>query len=128
MSRRFLKFLTLAVVWIVVGMNTAPEVSAQASEDYVKEHYTKTEHRIKMRDGVELHTVVYTPKEPGNYPILMQRTPYSAGPYGDGTAKSSLGPSKTLMDDKYIFVYQDVRGRWMSGGLYDNMRPTVPYR
>jgi hypothetical protein len=88
--------------------------------------YDKKEYDIPMRDGVFLHTVVYSPKKISEaYPILMQRTPYSAGPYGEGNSKSKLGPSQFLMDDGYIFVYQDVRGRWMSEGSYDNMRPTL---
>ncbi|EON79465.1 Glutaryl-7-ACA acylase [Lunatimonas lonarensis] len=82
-----------------------------------------------MRDGVHLHTVVYTPKDKSKaYPILMQRTPYSAGPYGEGNFRTSIAPSPYLMEDGYIVVYQDVRGRWMSEGAYDNMRPTLPVR
>ncbi|EIM75804.1 hydrolase [Nitritalea halalkaliphila LW7] len=42
--------------------------------------------------------------------------------------KTSLGPSETMMKEGYIFAYQDVRGRWMSEGTYDNMRPTRPDR
>ncbi|WP_460519442.1 CocE/NonD family hydrolase [Cyclobacterium sediminis] len=88
--------------------------------------YDKTEYDIPMRDGVHLHTIVYSPKDLSEpYPILMQRTPYSVGPYGSGNRKSKLGPSQFLMNDGYIFVYQDVRGRWMSEGSYDNMRPTL---
>jgi uncharacterized protein len=100
-----------------------------AQGKYVEENYTKAEYKIKMRDGVHLHTVVYSPKDQSKkYPILMQRTPYSSGPYGEGKLKTALGPSNKLMEDGYIFVYQDVRGRWMSEGEYDNMRPTVPFR
>ncbi|EPR67794.1 Glutaryl-7-ACA acylase [Cyclobacterium qasimii M12-11B] len=95
----------------------------------VKALYEKAEYDIPMRDGVNLHTVVYSPKDKSKpYPILMQRTPYSAGPYGSGKMKNKLGPSQFLMEDGYIFVYQDVRGRWMSEGLYDNMRPTLTER
>ena len=88
--------------------------------------YDKAAYDIPMRDGVHLHTIVYSPKDLSQpYPILMQRTPYSAGPYGPGNMKNKLGPSQFLMNDGYIFVYQDVRGRWMSEGSYDNMRPTL---
>ncbi len=58
----------------------------------------------------------------------MQRTPYSAGPYGEGSFRPTIGPSPSLMEDGYIIVYQDVRGRWMSEGQYDNMRPTLSTR
>ncbi|MEM1327269.1 MAG: CocE/NonD family hydrolase [Bacteroidota bacterium] len=79
-----------------------------------------------MRDGVKLHTTVYTPKDQSKaYPMLMKRTPYSCRPYGEGNFPSRLGPNKYLMQDGYIFVYQDVRGRWNSEGDYDNMRPII---
>jgi predicted acyl esterase len=51
----------------------------------------------------------------------MQRTPYSCAPYGPDQFKKSISPSETMMEEGYIVVYQDVRGRWMSDGLYDNM-------
>lgn len=88
--------------------------------------YEKKEVYIPMRDGVKLFTTIYTPKEKNKkYPFLMTRTPYSVAPYGPDTMRASLGPSKYLMQDGYIFVYQDVRGRWMSEGRYDNMRPQL---
>ncbi len=96
-----------------------------------KDHYTKQEVYIPMRDGIKLFTQIYTPKEasPGNtYPIIMQRTCYSVRPYGADTMKNTIGPNETMMKDKYIVVYQDVRGRWMSEGTFDNMRPIVPVR
>merc|ERR1711879_278996 len=80
-----------------------------------------------MRDGIHLFTAVYVPKDKSQkYPIMLQRTPYSVAPYGEDKYKRSVGPSKYMMEDGYIFVYQDVRGRWMSEGSYDNMRPHVP--
>jgi len=90
----------------------------------VKEHYTKKEVYIPMRDGKRLYTVIYIPKEDGQtYPFLMERTPYSAGPYGDSTLRGSLGPNSNLMREKYIFVYQDVRGRYLSEGAFEEMTP-----
>ena len=62
---------------------------------YVKAHYEKYEHRIPMRDGVKLHTVVYRPRDSSKtYPILLTRTPYRAGPYGEGQYRDTLGPSR----------------------------------
>ena len=50
----------------------------------VKANYNKQEVDIKMRDGLKLHTTIYTPKDTSiSYPILMQRTPYSSRPYGE---------------------------------------------
>ena len=95
--------------------------------NYVAENYTKKEVHIKMRDGAELFTAIYSPKDISKkYPIIMQRTPYSSGPYGEGQMKRSISPSETMMKEGYIVVYQDVRGRFMSDGLYDNMRAFIP--
>jgi putative CocE/NonD family hydrolase len=77
-----------------------------------------------MRDGRRLYTVIYAPKDTGGpYPFLMMRTPYSAGPYGDSVYRPSLGPNRALQAEKYIFVYQDVRGRYMSEGDFEEMTP-----
>ncbi len=92
--------------------------------DSVRAHYTKQEFYIPMRDGVRLFTAVYSPKERSTtYPIMLSRTPYSVSPYGADQYKSSLGPSLLFADEGYIFVYQDVRGRWMSEGTFEDMRP-----
>ncbi|MGY6522799.1 MAG: CocE/NonD family hydrolase [Mongoliitalea sp.] len=122
-----MKLLKSLLIICFIGLSQWT-VQAQQS-NYVEENYTKQEFQIPMRDGVKLHTVVYSPKDASkNYPIMMSRTPYNSGPYGEGNLKRSLGPSEKLMKDGYIFVYQDVRGRWMSEGTYDNMRPTLPER
>ena len=80
-----------------------------------------------MRDGTRLFTAIYTPKDANaenEYPILMKRTCYSVRPYGgDKFATTRLGPSETLIKEGYIFVHQDVRGRWMSEGEWTNMTP-----
>jgi hypothetical protein len=92
----------------------------------VKAAYTKYEFRIPMRDGIKLYTTVYVPKDDSQtYPILLSRTPYSAGPYGIANYKHNLGPSPLLAKAGYIFAYQDVRGRWMSEGTFVNMRPQL---
>lgn len=78
-----------------------------------------------MRDGAELFTVVYTPKDTSKkYPVLMNRTCYNASKYTD--YQYSGYPSKYLVEDGYILVFQDVRGRYMSDGTFDNMRPNIP--
>lgn len=98
-----------------------------AQDNYVKENYDKSELRIEMRDGIFLHTTVYAPKNTSStYPILLKRTPYSCSPYGIDQFPSNVGPNEFMMNDKYIFVYQDVRGRWNSEGVFDNMRAYIP--
>ena len=111
----------------------APAMSKAQEElaKYIKDNYDKTEIMIPMRDGVKLFTSVYTPKKKGDkYPILMNRTPYSVAPYGkdkDGKDqfKGSLGPDELFAREGYIFVYQDVRGRWKSEGKFVDVRPEI---
>ena len=94
-------------------------------QNYVEANYDKSEYQIKMRDGIKLFTIVYTPKDQAEkYPILMQRTPYSINPYGD-RMRGRLSANDRLEKDKYIFVFQDVRGKYMSEGDFVDMRPVL---
>jgi putative CocE/NonD family hydrolase len=129
-----LPLLCFAAVIAVFGLSTLSAQQQQADapqESFVKAHYTKYEYRIPMRDGKRLFTAVYVPKQsafPGDvgpYPFLMDRTPYSVGPYGEDQYPAHLGPSEELEKGGYIFVYQDVRGRWMSEGEFVEMRPHI---
>lgn len=101
------------------------------SQEDTKTTYDKKEVYIEMRDGTKLFTAIYTPKDISKdkkYPILMQRTCYSVAPYGEANFKRSLGPNAFLQKDKYIYVYQDVRGRYMSEGVFTNMTPQVTHK
>jgi putative CocE/NonD family hydrolase len=112
-------------VTLCTGFLLTCGVSAQGLEQ-VRSHYTKYEYRIPMRDGKKLFTAVYAPKDQEQrYPILLTRTPYSVRPYGVDQYRSDLGPSPLFAKEGYIFVYQDVRGRWMSEGEFVNMRPQI---
>lgn len=87
-------------------------------------NYLKSEYRIPMRDGVRLFTQVYAPRDnSAKWPILLNRTPYSVEPYGPEKYRKALGPSVRLAADKFIFVYQDVRGRYMSEGEFIDVPP-----
>jgi putative CocE/NonD family hydrolase len=92
----------------------------------VRESYSRQDFQIPMRDGVKLYTIVYAPKDQSQkYPLLMMRTPYSIGPYDKKLYRFSLGPNRLFAPEGYIFVYQDVRGCFMSEGEFDNMRPII---
>ena len=110
---------------LLVSAAVAQRPAANTSDaTYVKENYTKIEYMVPMRDGKKLFTQVYAPKDQSKtYPIMMDRTPYSIAPYGPEQYKSALGPSSLFLRDGYIFVYQDVRGRWMSEGMFEEMTP-----
>ena len=118
-----------AILILLLSISTiACEKTTQDTEvNYVLENYDKTETIITMRDGVKLFTTIYSPKDKSTtYPILMQRTPYSIRPYGADKFRKNIAPNKHLMEEGNIVVYQDVRGRWMSEGTYDNMRAYIP--
>ena len=100
-------------------------VAAAACAQPVSTLYDKTEYRIAMRDSVRLHTSVFTPKAPGKAPIIIFRTPYGTGPYGEGQFPGSFekGYMRSYVDRGYIIVQQDVRGRYMSEGEFMHVRP-----
>ncbi len=94
-------------------------------EDFdVRAHYQKFEFRVPMRDGKRLFTAVYAPRNTAaRYPILLTRTPYGVEPYGPDKYRKRLGPSRKFDEDGFIFVFQDVRGRYMSEGAWIEMTP-----
>jgi hypothetical protein len=109
---------------LLLAGGAAPTQEAAAPASAVRDHYTKREVRVPMRDGVKLFTAIYTPRDTSRtYPILLQRTPYSVYPYGAEAFPEQLGPSAAFQREGFIFVYQDVRGRMMSEGEFVNMRP-----
>ena len=115
-------FLTVRRVFFLVA--ALPLWCEAQTGNFVKDNYSKQEVYIPMRDGKRLYTVIYSPRDESHpYPFLMERTPYSAGPYGDSVYRGSLGPNPVLSKEKYIFVYQDVRGRYMSEGDFEEMTP-----
>jgi uncharacterized protein len=101
-------------------------ILADERSDAVRKNYTKFEYKIPMRDGVHLFTSVYVPNDldpSKKFPILLLRTPYSCSPYGLDKYRSTIGPSPEFEKSGYVFAFQDVRGRYMSEGEFDNMRP-----
>ena len=100
----------------------APTPGAQAFDP--REHYDKAEYMVPMRDGVELYTIVYAPKDTSRrYPIMLFRTPYSIRPYEPDAYRRPLGPTEQFDRDGYIFVYQDARGTYRSEGEFQVIRP-----
>jgi uncharacterized protein len=125
-SRIYVLCLLIAALSIAAGRSLSTSRAQQPAFD-VKAHYTKSEQMIPMRDGIKLFTVIYAPKDSSQkYPIMLNRTPYSAGPYGNDAYKPGIGPSVDMAQEGYIFVYQDVRGRWMSEGEFIDARPYNP--
>ena len=91
---------------------------------WIANNYYKIERSIPMRDGVKLFTSIYLPKDSSEkHPILLNRTPYSVAPYGEKFRPLWKSYYREYFKEKYIMVFQDVRGRWMSEGVFEDVRP-----
>lgn len=115
------KLVTFTFLLLAMG------ASAQYSLDsaFIRENYTKIERMVPMRDGVKLFTAIYVPKDRSEkHPILMTRTPYSCAPYGETNYRPYWNTYHRLyFRENYIIVQQDVRGRFMSEGVFEDIRP-----
>ncbi len=131
--RKIIVLLPLALCFITAqDPQPVPAPQALLALTAIRENYSKFEYRIPMRDGVKLFTSVYIPKDvftdQKTYPIMMTRTPYNVRPYGADQYRDNLGPSVLFAREKFIFVYQDVRGRFMSEGDFTILRPHKPIK
>src|SRR6476620_12584035 len=118
----------LVIVLILASVSAARAQTPENSlESYIRLHYIKQEHQIPMRDGVKLFTSVFVPRDSSQkYPLLIKRTPYSVAPYGEDKYPATLGPSDHTMKAGYVFINQDVRGRFMSEGEFVEVTPHRP--
>ncbi|HVG26019.1 MAG TPA: CocE/NonD family hydrolase [Acidobacteriaceae bacterium] len=101
---------------------------AELLKDYDGPKYVRSEVMIPVRDGVTLHTIILRPegseKSGPPLPFLLSRTPYGVA----GSSPESVEASKSeLAASGYIFVFQDIRGRYTSGGQFVMNRPIVAH-
>jgi putative CocE/NonD family hydrolase len=121
-----MKISFLCCLLLVTSILSNAQNTAVQDTSWIRNNYKKTEQYITMRDGIKLFTAIYAPTDSSQtYPILMHRTPYSVRPYGSNNYRRSLGPNGYLMREKYIFVYQDARGRYKSEGNFREMTPAI---
>lgn len=108
---------------LVLLLLCAPTLHAQQPQTFPDPPagFDKTEHQVRMRDGARLYTIIYTPKEMREpLPFMFLRTPYGVS---DWAYRAVARPLKTLANDGYIFVFQDIRGRYKSEGKFVMDRP-----
>jgi uncharacterized protein len=125
--RRFY-LLFCALMALAAGVHAQKKAPSEFELDsaFIRDNFNKREVMIPMRDGAKLFTAIYTPKNTKEkYPILLNRTPYSCAPYGEKNYKQAFA-NMFLARAGYIFVYQDVRGRYMSEGDFMDVRPFNP--
>ncbi len=123
-------FLYMKHIWLILtGLLSAFCLFAQspaADSAFIRDNFDKREVMIPMRDGIQLFTAIYTPKDHSKkYPILIKRTPYSCSPYGADTYSTTF-QNMNLAHTGYIFVVQDVRGKYLSEGEFVDVRPFNP--
>lgn len=133
-SRFFLKILDADATFVrdaqgkVIGLLwrqdanhlTAKRISDQPAIQRLTA-FDRREEMIRMRDGVRLHTLIFTPKDQTELlPIIFSRTPYGVG---ESQSDSINRRFKELVEDGYIFVLQDIRGRYGSEGQFMMNRP-----
>lgn len=112
---------------IVFGRN--PVAASPGSSEVLKQKYDKQEVYIEMRDGIKLFTSIYTPKNTSvPHPVLMNRTPYNIEPGGEDQFNFFLQVYTRYIEDEYIMVFQDVRGKFMSEGQFEDIRPVIPVK
>jgi hypothetical protein len=129
MLRRFRRadFLAAVTAALIALPGAAGAQDADQLASYIRLHYEKHEHLVPMRDGVKLFTSVYVPRDATRtYPLLIKRTPYSVAPYGPDKYAATLGPSESFVKAGYIFINQDVRGRFQSEGEFVQVTPHIP--
>lgn len=97
-------------------------------QQWLEDNYTKREVMIPMRDGIKLYTSIYEPDDAHERPVLIIRTPYSCAPYGDGWKGDLTEYMQEFLENRYVIAFQDVRGRYMSEGQYENVRPYDPFK
>ncbi len=107
--------------------STSALSKTEADSVWTVNNYYKIERYTPMRDGVKLFTSIYIPKDSSQkHPIMLMRTPYSCAPYGEGKFRPFWSRNtKCYLKEKYIMVIQDVRGRYMSEGVFEDIRPYI---
>src|SRR4051812_48895982 len=107
--RRITRAFALAGLLLAAAtLSTPPTAPAQPQAG----RFTRTEAMVTMRDGVKLYTTVYAPKAAkGRLPIILVRSPYGIDGRPERNFRDYL---KAMVDDGYVFVFQDIRGRFRS--------------
>ena len=104
---------------LLLGLALSPAPTAVASAQQASAFSVRDE-MIPMRDGVKLHAKIFTPTDhPAPLPFIMLRTPYGV----EDAADNFQGYFKELAEEGYVFVFEDIRGRYRSEGTFMMQRP-----
>jgi putative CocE/NonD family hydrolase len=126
---KYSKYFTVRALFILILNVPLFSLICSQTNSLLKQKYDKQEVYITMRDGVRLFTSVYTPKSTSvKHPILLNRTPYNIEPGGPDSFNFSIQLYRRYTEDEYIMVFQDVRGKFMSEGQFEDIRPVIPVK
>ena len=110
-------------------VQTGSDIPAHWQKPETDYDYFQRDEMIPMRDGVKLHTILVIPKGAHDLPMLLERTPYDAKFFlandSPHLRDALWSANREWVDDGYIFVYQDVRGKYGSQGAYVMTRPPM---
>jgi uncharacterized protein len=126
---KYSKYFTVRALFILILNVPLFSLICSQTNSLLKQKYYKQEVYITMRDGVRLFTSVYTPKNTSvKHPILLNRTPYNIEPGGPDSFNFFIQLYRRYTEDEYIMVFQDVRGKFMSEGQFEDIRPVIPVK
>ncbi|MCX6260744.1 MAG: CocE/NonD family hydrolase, partial [Bacteroidia bacterium] len=126
---KYSKYFTVRALFILILNVPLFSLICSQTNSLLKQKYDKQEVYITMRDGVRLFTSVYTPKSTSvKHPILLNRTPYNIEPGGPDSFNFFIQLYRRYTEDEYIMVFQDVRGKYMSEGQFEDIRPVIPVK
>jgi len=118
---------SIVIVFLFISIICLSSTSLPQSSDVPRLKYDKQEVYITMRDGIKLFTSIYTPRSKSvRHPVLLYRTPYDIEPGGQDRFNAFMQIYSRYTDEEYIMVFQDVRGRYMSEGEFEDIRPVIP--
>ena len=121
-NRRFHFLIIICLLLLSIACTVKP--TSNIKSEYSK--YSKQVKKIVMRDSVQLNTEIFIPLNAKvKLPILLTRTPYGLRHNTNGLHSALNSSYKELADDQYIFIFQDIRGRFNSGGEFSMLRTPV---
>lgn len=118
--------LSLATAFCANAEDRGSLEKGRYSLEEIMEKYTRRDVMVPMRDGVRLFTVIYEPKNRSEkHPILFHRTPYGSThtPYGDNIIEIDRAAWASYIEHDYIIVFQDIRGKNFSEGVFEDLKP-----
>ena len=116
---------TLSISFLLLTLTLSTALSTRAQTSPSGTEFARQEAMIPTRDGVKLHAVILIPKNSTDpLPILLERTPYGVNDYTSDTVNARYSE---LVHDRYIFVFEDIRGRYQSEGTFVMSRAMVDH-